>query len=76
MINYDLYDEYDEYDEYENTRPVKIKKKHKLNDGEKDVFNRKNGKKKKKEYQKLQKEKEKMKLEAVNNLIYDDEDEE
>lgn len=86
MRNYDYYDEYNNdyyddnyYDDYSDiyTKKEKIsksnKKKFKNEDG---LFTSRTGKKKKKDYKKFQKEKEKMKLEAVNSLIYDDEDEE
>lgn len=90
MKNFNYYDEhdYDCYDEYENDyygdnycdtyiKKEKISKtnKKKIRHDE-DLFNPKSGKKKKKDYKKLQKEKEKMKLDAVNNLFLDCEDEE
>lgn len=85
MKNFNYYDEYDygydDYynDDYSNTyvKKQKISKSNKKKvKYEEDLFPSKSGKKKKKDYKKLQKEREKMKIDAVNNLFFDDEDEE
>lgn len=76
MFNYDeFYDEYDEYDEYYDSQPSKVKIKTKNKYSSEDDF-RKSSKKKKKDYKKYQREKEKMKLEAVNQLNDDTEEDE
>lgn len=85
MKNYNYYNEYDNdyydndyFDDYADTftRKEKISKSNKKKiKNEEDLFPSKSGKKKKKDYKKFQKEKEKMKLDAVNNLFADNEDE-
>lgn len=80
MRNFNYYDEYDDdyYDDYSDIyikKEKKVKPNKKKIKHEEDLFPSKSAKKKKKDYKKLQKEKEKMKLDAVNNLFFDDEEE-
>ena len=81
MKNFNYYEDYDN-DYYDDdycdiyVKKQKISKSHKKKSKhEEDLFSSKSGKKKKKDYKKLQKEIEKMKLDAVNNLFFDDEEE-
>lgn len=82
MKNFNYYDDYDNdyYDDdysdmYVTKQKISKSNKKKIKH-EEDLFPSKSGKKKKKDYKKLQKERERMKIDAVNNLFFDDEDEE
>ena len=74
----DYYDDYyaDDYSDMYVTKEKFSKPNKKKIKNEEDLFPSKSAKKKKKDYKKLQREIEKMKNDAVNNLFFDDEDEE